>query len=154
MRRISSRATVYYKRIFPICWFGFLGLVIIGVLVSAVRTGELPSAPLLLIPAAMMLFGYLLDKRLVSDLVDEVLDDGDALIIRNSGRQQRVQLSDIRSLDCSLLVNPQRVTLTIDRLGPFGSRVAFLAPVSFVPFTSSPIVRDLALRIEIARRGG
>jgi hypothetical protein len=151
MRRISSRATVWYKRIFPIFDFGILLLFLAGALVFIVRTGEMPPLPFLLIPLALVVAGYVMHKLLVSDLVDEVLDDGDALIIKNSECQQRVLLSDIRKVDYSLLVNPPRVTLTIDRPGPFGQQVTFCAPLRFVPFTISPVIRDLIRRTAAAR---
>src|SRR5262245_21238702 len=135
MRRISSRATFWYKRVFLICDVGFLLLFVVAILVFVVQVGETPPAPFVLIPLAIVVTGYVMHKLLVSDLVDEVLDDGDALVIKNGERQQRVLLSDIREVDYSLLVNPPRVTLTIDRLGPFGHTVTFCAPLRFVPFT-------------------
>jgi hypothetical protein len=36
----------------------------------------------------------------------------------------------------------------------FGDRVSFYAPVSFMPFSTSPIVDELIKRIDAARRAG
>jgi hypothetical protein len=152
MRRISSRATYCYKRVFPLLDLGILLVFSAIVLVSSLQSGELPPMPLLIIPAAIVAVGYVFTRFLVRDLVDEVLDDGDALIIKNGERQQRVLLSDILAVDHSVLVNPPRVTLTLGRLGPFGTKVTFCAPLRFLPFTTSPVVRDLTARIDAARR--
>ncbi len=41
----------------------------------------------------MMGFGYFFMKNYILNLVDEVWDDGDALVVKNKGREQRIPLS-------------------------------------------------------------
>jgi fumarate reductase subunit C len=151
MRRISSTATFLYKRIFPIVWFGFLLVfVVFGLATGAVDAVSL--LPFVIGPLLMVVLGYFLMKKLLFDLVDEVLDAGDALIIRNRDQEDRIALSDIMNVSYSPFINPPRVTLLLRRPSAFGSQVAFCAPVRFVPFASSPIIDELIQRIDSKRR--
>jgi hypothetical protein len=151
MRRISSKMTFFYKRIFPFAWFGFL---LVFAAIATLSSGATnPSLPLFLIgPAAMTIVGYFIMKKLVFDLVDEVIDAGDALLIKNGTQQEHIALSDITNVNYSPLVNPPRVTLSLRRPSSFGDKVTFCAPVRFIPFTTSPIIDDLIERIDAARQ--
>jgi hypothetical protein len=91
-------------------------------------------------------------KKLVFDLVDEVWDDGDALVIRNRGDEERIALSDIKNVSYSPFTNPPRVTLSVRRPTVFGEEIAFNAPTRIVPFSTSPVIKDLIERIDLARR--
>jgi hypothetical protein len=146
MRRISSAWTFFYKRIFPIIWFGFL-VVFVGI---GVVKGQ--GAVVVFVPIAMIGFGYFLIQKLVFDLVDEVWDGGDALVVQNGGQEQRVALSDIKNVNYSPLINPPRVTLALRRPTVFGEQITFCAPVRLVPFSPSPVITDLIERIDRARR--
>lgn len=149
--RISSGMTYLYKRIFPFFWFGFLLLFFfLQFFISGFRGADF-QIPFLLIPAAMMVFGYFLMKKLVFDLVDEVTDVGDALLVRNGPRQEKIALSDIINVNYSPLINPPRVTLTLRDPGIFGKEVTFCAPVRLMPFSQSPIIQDLIARVDAAR---
>jgi hypothetical protein len=154
MRRLSSRKTFFYKRVFPIIWFGFLAFFMASPFVTPLMGGTTSGSPLafLAVPALMMLIGYFFMKKTVFDLVDEVLDGGDVLVIRNSGIEERVALSDIMNVSYSPLVSPPRVTLSLRRPSIFGDRISFCAPMSFVPFSTSPIIDELIRRIDAARR--
>lgn len=96
MRLVSSKMTFFNKRVFPAIWFAFLFLFIgISVFSGAARNaGSL--TPVLIAPAVTIVFGYFIMKKLIFDLVDEVWDDGDSLVVRNQGQEQRVALSDIK----------------------------------------------------------
>ena len=145
MRRISSGWTFFYKRVFPIIWFGFL-VVFVGI---GIVKGQ--GAVVVFVPIAMIGFGYFLMKKLVFDLVDEVWDDGDALVAKNGGQEQRVALSDIKNVNYSPFVSPPRVTLSLRRPTVFGEQITFCAPVRLVPFSPSPVITDLIERIDRAR---
>jgi hypothetical protein len=152
MSRISSHATFLYKRVFPIFWFGLLLLFLAFGLIGALRSERFPSLLFLIVPLLMMAFGYFIMKKLIFDLVDEVVDLGDALMIRNGDRQERVALSDIANVSYSSFVNPPRVTLSLRTPGAFGSRVSFCAPIRLMPFSTSPVIDALIERIDAARR--
>jgi hypothetical protein len=156
MRRISSKMTFFYKRIFPAFWFGFLILLLLLIAVPLFFGGardDPPPYPLLVVPLIMMGFGYVVMKKLVFDLVDEVWDDGETLLIKNRSQEQRVALSDIKNISYSTVINPPRVTLSVRQPTSFGDQIAFVAPVRFVPFTTSPIINDLIERVDQARQG-
>jgi hypothetical protein len=151
MRRISSRTTFFSKRVFPVIWFGFVALIFLGPLLGNKNKGG-PPAGFLLMPIFMAVFGYFIMKKLVFDLADEVLDDGNTLVVRFGSEEQRIPLSEIMNISYTYLSNPSRVTLTLRTPGRFGKEVSFSPPQSFVPFAKSPIVADLIERTDAARR--
>src|ERR1700733_15080602 len=103
MRRISSRMTFFYKRIFLVFWFGFLILFIaIPLFFGGARNGP-PPFPFLIVPLIMFGFGYFVMKKLVFDLVDESLGRGRDPAhkkqrpggARRASRDQECQLFDV-----------------------------------------------------------
>ena len=149
---VSSKATFYYKRVFPIAFFGILLLVIVGPVLLGSNPAQPPPLPFFIIPAAMAVFAYVVMKKLVFDLVDEVWDDGDALIVRNGTMQDRIAFTDIKNVSYSVLINPPRVTLSLRQPSAFGSEVTFCAPLRFIPFATSPIIDALIDRIDAKRK--
>jgi len=150
MVRVYSKATFYYKRIFPILFFGILLVAAIAPHTGS-ASGQLPL-PFLIVPAAITVVAFVLMKRLVFDLVDEVWDDGDALIVRNGETQDRIAFTDIKNVSYSVLMNPPRVTLSLRQPSAFGSQVSFCAPLRFIPFATSPIIDALIDRIDAKRK--
>jgi hypothetical protein len=152
MRRISSKSTFLYKRIFPIFWFGLLTL-FFGISVFTLsRSNQTAALPFLIMPIVMMVFGYFIMKKFIFDLVDEVWDDGDALVVKNRDQTDRIALTDIKNVNYAALINPPRVTLSLRRPTVFGDNVTFCAPLRFMPFATSPIIDDLIDRIDSARQ--
>jgi hypothetical protein len=152
MRRISSKATFWYKRIFPIVWFGIVGLVIAVGLLANVIADQSQFVFFLVAPIIMAALGYVIMKKVIFDLVDEVWDDGAALLVRDKGREDRIALSNIMNVSYSPLVNPPRVTLLLRKPSIFGTEVTFSAPARFVPFAKSPVIEDLIRRVDAARK--
>jgi hypothetical protein len=151
MRRISSGWTFFYKRVFPIIWFG--GLALFGIpLFVAPRSSQAAALPFLIMPIVMMGVGFVLMKILVFDLVDEVWEDGNTLLVKNRGQEQRIELADIKNVNYTVLTSPPRVTLSLRRPTVFGDRIVFCAPVRFIPFATSPIIDELIDRIDTARQ--
>jgi hypothetical protein len=151
MRRISSKTTFLHKRVFPVFWFGSLAVFVAIALVAGPGT-QGQSLLFLVVPIFMAVFGYVIMKLLVFDLVDEVWDDGAALIVRDKGREDRIALSNIVNVSYSPLINPPRVTLMLRQPSNFGAEITFSAPVRLFPFTKSPVIEDLIRRIDAARR--
>lgn len=73
MITISSRMTKFHKKVFPTLWFGFLAIVVTATVVSGIAARD---AMFLVVPIAMSVFGFVLMRKLVWDLVDEVSDHG------------------------------------------------------------------------------
>jgi hypothetical protein len=152
MRRISSSMTFFYKRVFPIIFLGFALLLVAFGLGAGVTSWHFPQSPFFMVPIVMLAVFFVVMKKLVFDLVDEVLDAGDALIVRNRGQEERIAFSDVMNVNYSPFMSPPRVVLSLRRPSIFGSQVAFCAPICFVPFATSPIVDELIQRIDAARR--
>lgn len=151
MQRISSQSTFFFKRIFPVIWFGFLAVLVIGALSSRTSGEDLPL-PVFIVPVFMAITGYFVMKKLVFDLADEVSDAGDCLVVRFRNEEERIPLSDIANISYSYWSSPARVTLTLRTPCRFGKEVSFSPPQSFWPFAQSPIVSELIERVDEARR--
>jgi hypothetical protein len=150
MTRISSKMTFLQKRVFPVIWFGFLAVfIVVALSVGGSGANVLPG---MVAPAVMAVIGFVIMKKLVWDLVDEVWDSGDALVVRNGGQEERIALADIMNVSYSAMSNPQRTTLTLRRPSSFGDKVTFCAKTSFIPFASNPTIDELIRRIDAARR--
>jgi hypothetical protein len=147
---LSWRFTGFLKRVFPVLWFGTLAAFAVGSLVS----GEASKDPLLvLVPVIIMVVGFVLMQALVWIAVDEVADLGDALLVRNRGKEQRLALTDIRRVDAATRTNPPRVTMHLERPGPFGERITFFTAdgMAFNPFRSTVVGPELAARVKRAK---
>jgi hypothetical protein len=152
MTRLSSNWTFFYKRVFPALFIGFLILFSAVPIYNAARFGTLPQLPFIIVPIVMVVIFYVVMKKLVFDLVDEVDDLGNALLVKNGDREDRIALADIINVNYTPLMNPPRVTLSLRKASLFGNQISFCAPVRFVPFASSPVIADLITRVDAARR--
>jgi hypothetical protein len=152
MRRISSRGTFFTKRVFPAFWFAFL-LLFIGIPYFVNQNGHQPPFfPFVVMPLVMIAFGFFIMKKLVFDLVDEVWEDGDALLVKNRGQEERIPLSNIKNVSYSPYMNPPRVTLSLRTSSVFGDHITFGAPIRLIPFSTSPLIGDLIERVDAARQ--
>jgi ABC-type uncharacterized transport system permease subunit len=154
--RISSKTTFFYKRIFPLLWFGILAAAFIGTGFSALfsSAAHQPSMPMLVIPVGIGLFGFFVMKKYVFDLVDEVYDCGDSLLILNDNREVRISLPGIKNVSYSQLQNPPRVTLSLRRQTVFGTEIAFSPRMQLWPFAKDPKILELIDRIDRSRPVG
>ena len=147
MRKISG-SNVYFKKILPFIWFGFLGFFI----VTTVESGAAGKSIMFsIMPIFMGVFGFFLFKRLVWDLVDEVYDTGDELLFRKGGTEQRVKLRDIVNIDSSRMNSPERITINVRNEGPLGKELVFNPPMRFFTYTRNPLVTELIERVDRAR---
>ena len=133
--------TFVNKKLFPVFWFGFLGVFMCVMIPSIVAGKESPGT--LLIPLVMMAFGYLLMRFLVFDLVDEVYLDIDQIVIRNGGEEDRFSIKNIINVNASIMTNPERITLTLREPCKFGSEVTFSPTMRFLHFGRHPLAKEL-----------
>ena len=128
-------------------WYGTLTAVS-----AAMIFGKAPL-PALLAPLSMMFIGWALMKGLIWDLMDEVYDCGDALLVKNDGREQRLALSNIMNVNATTMTNPQRVTLRLIEPGTFGHEIVFcpLRQFTLNPFAKNAVAEDLIVRVHQAR---
>jgi hypothetical protein len=143
----------WYKKIFPVFWFGFLALMFVTMFCSQQQASKIPLIALF-IPLIMMVFGYGLMRALVFDLVDEVWDDGNSLIVKNKGVEERIPFSNIININYQSM-RPPRATLTLRQPSRFGTKIVF-SPQTSLAFSLSEfpahvfenkIVNDLIQRI-------
>lgn len=143
------------KRVFPVFWFGIIGLILTVGLTAAGRSARAAPPLVFVMPVILLAFGWVIMRRLVLDLADEVYDEGDALRVRFGTAEDRIALENITNISYAGLTNPPRVTLTLRDPGRFGKEVTF-SPIQrlFGPLlrTTNPIVSDLIERVDAARR--
>jgi hypothetical protein len=144
--------TVFYKRVFPVFWFGFLALFLVGPFFFGSWSGQSPQPMFFIVPIIMMVFGYFIMKKMIFNLVDQVFDAGDALLVKNGAQQEQIPLSDITNVSYTPMMNPPQVTLSLRQPTSFGDKVTFCAPTRLMPFASSPVIDDLIKRVDAARR--
>ena len=150
MKKLTSKATFFHKRVFPFIWFGFLGVFLcVGLFTNASQNG--PGIIFLVVPMGMAVFGYFIMKKLVWDLIDEVYDEGTSLLFRNGDKEVRVRLKDIKNVSYSTMTNPPRVTVSIRHKTVFGDELTFSPPVSWVPFKKNADIERLIDRIDDTR---
>jgi hypothetical protein len=144
--------TFFYKRVFP---FLIFPVFIAAGFITAAKSGA--DLSLLLFFVFVLIIGYAGMKLIgLFDLVDEVLDAGDALIVRNSGREERVPLADIIDVSYTQptfgrpqLGHPHPVTLRLRRPSQFGDQLSFFPRVTF--WGKGAVIEELNRRIHVAR---
>jgi hypothetical protein len=154
MKRISSTKTAFYKKVFPVIWFGFIGVVAVQMVLQGVRS--MGDAVAVVGPILMGVIGYFIMRRFIWDLADEVYDDGDVLVVRNGGKEHRVPLTDIMNVSSTMALNPPRITLRLtgpSSQGPLGDEVSFSPEKRFAwnPFAKNEVAEDLIVRVDRAR---
>jgi hypothetical protein len=155
-RRLSSSVTWMTKYAFPIVWFGSLAVFEAAALIGGVTERHpLPGArglmPVIL-PVFMGAIGYFVFRTLLADLVDEVIDEGQTLLVRNRGREDRIALADVVNVNHSQLSNPERITLQLRYESAFGHKITFTPRTRIWRFSTNPIAADLIERVDAARR--
>lgn len=158
MRRLSSTSTGFYKRVFPVMWFGFIALFLGFSLWSRLQPqdvdGPPPDVMFVLTPLFMAGVGFFTFRRLIFDLMDEVWLDGDWLVIGNRHDKCRVALADVMNVNATTATNPRRITLMTRTATRFGSSISFMpaSPRGFLSaFKPDPIALDLIRRVDAAR---
>jgi hypothetical protein len=156
MQRLSSPYTFFYKRVFPVLWFGFLVLFVVIALGSGRSRQNADPLPFLITPGVMAVFGFVLMRKLVFDLVDGVWLEGDNLLIKRRGESSRVPLRDVINVNASTMTNPRRITLMLrTESARWGKEITFM-PNSprgiFSGFKMDPVAADLIRRIDALRQ--
>jgi len=153
IQRISAPYTSSIK-IGPFVFFGLL----IWLFASLLMAGAYETSPMLLVMVGVMaVYGVCSMYSSRRDCADDVFDCGDHLLVRKSGEEDTVSLSNIINVNFSK--NPEnisaQITLRLASPGKFGTEISFAPPpkiyLGFPP--RSEIAEDLLVRAEKARRG-
>jgi hypothetical protein len=149
MQKISSGNTMFFKRIFPAIWFGFLAFFVLTAIAGGAMKRDLFF---LVIPMVMAGFGYFFMRKMLWDLADEVFEDGDTLLVKQGDDQERIPLSNIMNVSV-MNSSPPRITLRLRNPSRFGNEIAFAAKRAFTfnPFAKNEVAENLILRVEQAR---
>ncbi|OAI52607.1 hypothetical protein AYO44_16535 [Planctomycetaceae bacterium SCGC AG-212-F19] len=126
-------------------WFGFLGFMTL-ILVPSVVQAQAPP-PVVLITVGMGVFGYFLMRLLVWPLLDEVYLDGDDVVVRNKGEEDRFPFSNVINVQGSEMLNPERITLNLKQPCLFGNEIKFMPPSRWFKFGRHPLADELINRI-------
>lgn len=153
MQRLSSRSTFFTKRFFPIMWFGVLGCILVAAFGFSIPRGRAHLEFLALL-LTVGVGGLVLMRRLLFDLVDEVWDDGDALIVKSGRFEDRIALSNIECLNINSMSHPPRVMLQLRTPCLLGASITFTPLEEYFPFATHPVATGLISRIEQSRGMG
>lgn len=83
---------------------------------------------------------------------DEVYGEGSSLIFKNNGKTVRVNLTDIKNVSYTVLINPPRMTISLRLPTEFGDELSFTPPASLIPFKKNKDIIELIDRIDMTRR--
>jgi len=157
MQRLSSRWTFFYKRIFPLFWFGMIAMTLIAMWGVHGRANQSFDVWMSFLPPVLMVvIGFAIFKALIFDLVDEAWLVGDHLLVKNRGEQVSVALDNVMNVSSTTMTNPPRISLTLrvesSRLGKTVSFVPARRQSLFAMFKPNPIATLLIERVDAARR--
>jgi hypothetical protein len=147
MKKISG-SNIYFKKVFPSVWFGFLTLFMF----ISIKTGATSESFIfLLVPTMMGVMGVFIFKKLVWSLADEVYDCGSYLKFIKGGQEQQLKLKDILNIS-GHHGSPERIV--ISARGDNGQQVEYVfnPPIRLAFFSTHPIVIDLIDRVDKAKR--
>ena len=154
MKRISSSMTFVYKKVLPAIWFGFLVLLFLGLAIDMVTGARWTLTRRVLWPWMVMWMASGVMSVLALDLVDEVVDEGEYLLVRRGTQLERIAIADIAEVyEPMFSGQPRRVTLRLTKTGKLGREITFAAPedIGSNPLRPSRVARDLVQRVAAAR---
>lgn len=162
MERISSGQTFFMKRVFPVIWLGFVGIGLVagglGIFSGKDAHGHAPPPFLFLLgPVMMLIFGFVLFRKLLWDLADSVDDCHDYLLVRRGSVEERVVLTNVLNVSMTQFTNPPRLTLRLRKPGQLGDEIVFIPKspgLRLNPFRRNAIAERLILRVDQARNTG
>lgn len=109
---------------------------------------------LFVVPIRLPVFGSIILKLLVFDLLDEVWGEGETSVLRNEGQEDRTPLMKIINVSYAIFSNPPRIMLSIRHPCRFGKEVTFSPSARLNPFARDPIEAELIERVEAAPQQG
>ena len=75
---------------------------------------------------------------------------GDELVVRRSGRERRVPLTEVRNISETHWSRVKTVTIELRPGLSVGDRILFIPPINAFPFLDHPLVKDLQRRRRLA----
>ena len=149
MKKISSSSTFYFKRVFPVAWFGLI--MIFGIIMFFVVDNKEIIPIILMSITVLTLLEFFIIKNVLNDLADEVFDYGDYLIVKMDNFEKVIYLKDITNVGFSIALNPPKIALRV-RGGVFGKNEVCFIPRKNETFClnllqKNAVVEDLIERV-------
>jgi len=103
---------------------------------------------LIAVLAVVAIIFFVVFKRRMWSLADEVLDGGDYLVVRFGDQQQSISLANVTRVDAENQLGATTVRLRLSVPCEFGSVVSFMAKsTSRNPFALNAVAEDLIARV-------
>lgn len=147
MKKISSDKTFLHKNVYPLFMLAVAAIMLLIFIGTMVRDREINFLLLGFVGLAIVYVYSEYRKRAV-DLVDEVWDEGDALLVKNGDREERVAISNISKLRYGGLGNAHFVSLTLREPCAFGQTIRFVPLRKAYRLFKNPLIADLAMRVK------
>ena len=150
MTRISSRLTVWSKRLFPLLCIGVPAFIIA---IGLVHRSPREDPAFFIGPCVIGVFLFFVLRKQLGSLADEVYDAGDYLLVKNRREETRIPLASVMNVSVSTFNNSPRITLRLLTPNKLGREVSF-APVSgftLLPMARNAVADDLMERVDRAR---
>jgi hypothetical protein len=146
-----SKPLIFVRYVVP-----FIVLIFITVgMIASIKTGEYrKSIIVVIVPILMTILTFYVFKKFVWDLVDEVVDNGEAISVCKGDVTIDIKITDIINVSYAMMQNPPRVTLKLGIETVLGREISFCPdePGFALIRTKSVIAEDLIQRIELARQ--
>ena len=145
-RRISSSISLVINRVVPVVWVG----ICLTLFVSLIFSTEKQNTGWVMLIVLFVL--GMLGQFVITRLTEEVFLVDDWLILVQAGKEERVSLKRIDSVE---VVNGEGVSvvLHLSSVSKFGQRIEFVPATGFLfnPFKEVPVVDELRVRIASAK---
>jgi hypothetical protein len=135
---------MFYKRTFPIILIGIVCSFEMNLFWHHSQKDLLIGC----LPLIMIIFGYLIMKSMILDLVDEVWNSDDGILTIKKGKlTDTIKLENITNIESSF-TNPTRVTINLMSPSLFGNKIVFSPIVCWNPFKLNKNIIDIINRVE------
>lgn len=148
IKRLSSKLTKLNKLI-SLLFLGAFGIVIF-IVVFASLDGKGPPIFFTICLLATFAFGCFMANKTVFDLIDEVYDEGSALLVTKGKVQERVKLIDIKNVSYTYFYC-SRAFIRLKNDTKLGTEICFKLPWRPIPYRKNLDIESLIDRIDIAK---
>lgn len=144
LRRLSTEATTFWKRIFPPTWITGAGVFTYAVWADLIGSPA-PTVMKVVTLGAWLAFSPFFiwwSRRLT-----HVWLDGDQIVVPHQGREYRIDIASIRGFEESRFQRVKLITIDVGHPTPVGDKLVFVAPFAWqAPFGEHPLVAELRER--------
>ncbi len=151
-----STSPFILKWVFPALYLGALGVFFTMAILSQANV----PWPMLLFPVLIIGCSVPSYKHFFWALADEVYDEGDCLRVRKGSQEERIAFRQMPNVAAPRMMNPRQISIRLRAPCSLGDEIIFLPKrrndftLSLSPCVRDPVVEDLILRVDAARRQG